>query len=44
MFGDIVDKAKNYEFMGESGLSWFIFVGLLLLALAGWKAITDYID
>ena len=44
MFDDIVGKVKNYNFMGESAASWFIFVGLLLLALAAWKAITDYID
>lgn len=44
MLDDIIDKAKNYNFMGESAASWFIFVGLLLLALAAWKAITDYID
>lgn len=44
MFGDVVDKARNYEFLGETAVGWFIFVGLLLLALAAWKAITDYID
>lgn len=44
MLGEIVDKAKSYNFLGESAASWFIFVGLLLLALAAWKAVTDYID
>lgn len=44
MFGDIIDKAKSYNFLGESAVSWFIFVGLLLLALAAWKAVTDYMD
>lgn len=44
MLEEFFNKIRGYEFMGETATSWFIFVGLLLLALAAWKAITDYID
>lgn len=44
MIGEYIDKVASWEFLGETAAEWFIFLGLLIVSLAAWRAITDYID
>lgn len=35
------EKIKNYEFMGESGMQWFLFLGVFVCMAAVWKFILN---
>ena len=41
---NFLDSVRNWEFMGEPAVNWFLVLGLLILSLIAWRSIIDFID
>ena len=39
---DTVKTLLNAEFLNEPAFKWFLFLGFILLSLAGWRKVMDY--